>query len=65
MKDKKRKQNATNNGTRYFYCEIVLRIWKATVKFKPSSEPCFQNVYHQIKPQFEKILKSMRGRVHL
>ena len=25
MKDKKRKQNAFNNGTRYFYCEIVLQ----------------------------------------
>ena len=25
MKDKKQKQNATNNGKIYFYCEIVLR----------------------------------------
>ena len=25
MKDKKRKQNATNNGTMCFYCEIVLQ----------------------------------------
>ena len=30
---------------------------KTTIKFKSSSELCFQNVYHQIKLQFEKMLK--------
>ena len=30
---------------------------KAKTKFKPSSELCFQNVYQQIKPQFEKKIK--------
>ena len=38
---------------------------KATIKFKSSSELCFQNVYHQIKPQFEKLLESMRGMSYL
>ena len=65
MKDKKRKQNATNNGTTYFYFSLWNHIMKqkATVKFKPSSELCFQNLYHQIKPQFKKMPKSMRGMV--
>ena len=30
---------------------------KATMKFKPSFLLCFQNVYHQIKPQFVKNVK--------
>ena len=38
---------------------------KATIKFKPSSELCFQNVDYQIKPKFEKVLKSIRGMAHL
>ena len=62
MKDKKRKQNATNNGTIYFYFSLWNQIvkQKTTVKFKPSSELCFQNLYQQIKPQFKKMPKSMR-----
>ena len=65
MKDKKPKQNAINNGTTYFYCEIVIMKRKATITFKPSSELYFQEVYHQTKLKFEKKLESMRGMAHL
>ena len=52
MKDKKWKQNATNNGTAYFYCEIELQNKKLQ-----SRSNQVQNFYHQIKPQFEKMFK--------
>ena len=38
---------------------------EAAIKLKPSSELFFQNVYHQVKQQFEKILNNMRGITHL
>ena len=46
-----------NNGT------ITKR--KATIKFKLSLEPCFQNVYHQIKPQFKNVRKYQRDVTYL
>ena len=53
MKDKKQKQNATNNETTYFYCEIVLR----KEKLQSSPELCFQNVYHQNKTTIRKNIR--------
>ena len=49
VKYKKRKQNATNNGTAYFYCEIKLQNKKLQ-----SRSNQVQNLYRQIKPQFAK-----------
>lgn len=37
---------------------------KATIKFKPISELCFQDFYNQIKPQFKKILQSIKYERH-
>ena len=48
------KQNATNNETLYLYFYQV----------QTSSELCFQNIYHQIKPQLDRMLKSMKEMSH-
>ena len=64
-KDKNKNKMQLTMEQRIFIVKLYLTKRKGTNRFKPRSELCFQNVYHQVKPQFEKILKSMRGMAHL
>ena len=64
-KDKNKNKMQLTMEQRIFIVKLYLTKRKGINKFKPRSELCFQNFYHQVKPQFEKLLKNMRDMAHL